>query len=193
MFRLLPGICDTVHLRLVRGVGCGLSRVCGNGLWRRWGSGWRGGGGWFGEAVVVVAFGGAADAGAPAVGVEGVDEFVLGEMDGLDESLGEVGERGGSFRLHLTVGDSSEEAAEGETEIAGGNVLAGKEEREVLADCFGGCGLGFFAGVVETEMRMVCRARSAATATVGKGEGTQGHAVLGTKCRHGSSPGKIGI
>jgi len=153
----------------------------------------RGGGRWFGfgEAVIVVAFDGAADTGTPAVGIEGVDEFVLGEMDGLHKSLGEVGEGGSGFGFELALSDSGEEAAKSEAEIAGGNVLAGKEKRDVLADGFGGFGLGILAGVVETEMRMVRRARSAATAAVGEGEGAQGRAVLGAECRHGFSPEEI--
>lgn len=141
-----------------------------------------------GEAVVVVAGDGMADASAPAVPVEGIGEFVLGEMDGLQESLGEIGEGGGGFGFDLSIGDGGEEAGEGETEIAGGDVFAGKEESDIVADLRGGLCLGFLASVEETEMRMAVRAGSAATAAVGEGEGAEGRTVLGAECRHGSSP-----
>ena len=39
------------------------------------------------EEIVVVALDRIADGPAPAVGVEGVDVFILGKMDGLDEGL----------------------------------------------------------------------------------------------------------
>src|SRR5260370_42703847 len=49
------------------------------------------------EEVVVVAVDGVADGAAPAFRAEGVDVFVLGEVEGLHESLGEVGDGVGGF------------------------------------------------------------------------------------------------
>ena len=52
----------------------------------RWWLGWRGG-----VAVIEVLVDGVADGPAPRVGAEGVGVFVLREMDGLGERLGEIG------------------------------------------------------------------------------------------------------
>jgi hypothetical protein len=75
-------------------------------------------------------------------------------------------------------------AAEGGAEIAGGEVFAGEEVGEVLGGFIGGAGLGFFAGVVAAEVGMIGGAGRAALAAVGKGETTQGLAVLWAKRGH---------
>ncbi len=49
--------------------------------------------GW--EAVVVVGGDGVGDGFAPAVGTEGVDVFALGDVDGLEEGLRQVGNGAG--------------------------------------------------------------------------------------------------
>ena len=69
---------------------------------------------------------------------------------------------------------------EGGAEIVGGEVVAGEEVGQVLADGFGGTGAGFFLGVVEAEVGMVADARSAAPAAIGEGEHTRGREVLFT-------------
>jgi hypothetical protein len=76
---------------------------------------WRGG-----VLVVEVLVDRIADGAAPGVGAEGVDVLVLGEMDGLDEGLGEIGESAGGARLDVTAGYGGDEAAKGGAEIAGG-------------------------------------------------------------------------
>ncbi len=142
--------------------------------------------GWFGltefgggrEAVVVVAFDGIADGSAPVIGVEGLTVFVLGDVDGLHESLEEVGDGGGGFGFYLAADDGGDEAREGGAEIASGKVVAGEEEGEVFAEFISGAGAGFFLGVVEAEMRMIADAGSAATAAVRERKRTQGPAVL---------------
>ncbi len=126
------------------------------------------GGGW--EAVVEVGVDGSADGFAPAVGAEGVDVFVLGDADGLHESLHQVGDGAGEFGFYIAADDGGDEAREGGAEIAAGKVVAGEEAGEVFAESFGGAGLGFFLGVVETEMGMVAGAGSAAAAAVGERE-----------------------
>ena len=68
--------------------------------------------------------------------------------------------------------------AEGGAEIAGGEVFAGKEIGQIVGEFIGGAGLGFLAGVIRAEMGMVTGAGSAALAAIGKGETTQGLAVL---------------
>jgi len=45
------------------------------------------------------------------------------------EGLAEIGEAGGGFGLHLTLGDSGEEASEGGAEVAGGHIAAGNGAR----------------------------------------------------------------
>jgi len=136
--------------------------------------------------VVVVAVDGVADGIAPAVSAEGVDVFVLGEVDGLQESLGQVGDGAGGSGFYVAADDGGEEAAQGGAEIAGGEVVAGEEIGEVFAERFCGVGAGFFLGVVEAEIGMVAEARGAATAAIRESKLTQGHAVLGTERRHKS-------
>jgi len=72
-----------------------------------------------------------------------------------------------------------EEAAEGDAEVAGGEVLAGEEIGYVAAEFVGGLGLGLFAGVEGAEMEMGGGMRATALATVGEGEGAEIGAVLG--------------
>ena len=135
----------------------------------RRGGGWSwGGGGW--DEVVVVLADGIVDGLTPAVGAEGFDVFVLGEADGLEKSLGQVGHGAGGLGFYIAANDGGDEAGEGGTEIVGGEVVGGKEVGQVLADGFGGAGEGFFLGVVEAEVGMVAGARGAATAAIGESE-----------------------
>src|SRR5262249_28646820 len=79
---------------------------------------------------------GGAEGAAPGFGAEGVDVFVLGELDGLDEGLGEVGEGGGGFGVDFALGDGGEEAAESGVEIMGRNIVAGEVLGEFPAELF---------------------------------------------------------
>jgi len=130
------------------------------------------------EEVVVVAVDGIADGLAPAVGAEGVDIFLLGEVDGLQESLGQVGDGAGGSGFDIAAEDGGDEASQGGAEIAGGEVVAGEEVGQVSAERFGGAGASFFLGVVEAEMGIFAGARGAATAAIRERELTQGHAVV---------------
>jgi hypothetical protein len=90
---------------------------------------------------------GGADGVAPGVGVEGVDVFVLGELDGLQKGLAEVGEGGGGSGFYLTLGDGGEELAQGSAKVASGEIAAGEAGRDIAAGLLGGGGLSFLAGV----------------------------------------------
>ena len=142
------------------------------------------GGGLFGfevgrrKAIVVIAFDGVADGFAPAVGAEGVDIFVLGDVDGLHKSLGQVGDGAGRPGFYIAADHGGDEARQGGAEIAGGEIVAREEVGEVFAEGLGGPGADFLLGVVEAEVGMVANAGSAATAAIREREGTQGHAVL---------------
>ncbi len=57
---------------------------------------------------------GIADGFAPLEFADGGDEFLLREMEGLEEGLGQVGEGGGGFGLDVATGYSGEEAARAE-------------------------------------------------------------------------------
>ena len=128
---------------------------------------------WVGrEAVIVVAFDGVAYGSAPTVGAEGVDVFVLGEMDGLQEGLGQVGDGAGGSGLYVATEDGGDEASQGGAEIAGGEVVAGEEVGQVFAEFFCGAGAGFFLGVVEAEMGMLGGARRTAAAAIGESKRT---------------------
>src|SRR5229473_4996718 len=121
---------------------------------------------------------GGADGFAPGICAVGVDVFVLGEVQGLHEGLAEIGEGGGGFGFHLTLGDSGEEASECGAEIAGGHIAAGKVIGDILAGGLASKGLCVLAGVEGAEVRM-CGAGSAALTAIGKGERTQRGMVLG--------------
>jgi len=123
---------------------------------------------------------------APGVRAEGVDVFVLGEVDCLHESLRQVGDGMGGFGFHITADNGGDEASQGSAEIAGGEVVAGEEVGEVFAEFLRGAGSGFFLGVVGTEAGIVAEARSLATAAIGERKRTQGHAVLLTERGHRS-------
>jgi len=99
-------------------------------------------------------------------------------VDGLHESLGQVGDGAGGFGFYIAADYGGDEAAQGGAEIAGGEVVAGEEVGQVFAEFLRGAGAGFFLGVVEAEMGIIAEARSAATAAVGERETTQGLAVL---------------
>ncbi len=87
------------------------------------------------EAVVAVAVDGGADGIAPGVGAESVDVFVLGEVDGLHESLRQVGDGMGGFGFYLAADNGGDEASQGGAEIAGGEVFAGEEVGQVPSFC----------------------------------------------------------
>jgi hypothetical protein len=118
------------------------------------------------EEVVVVGVDGIADGFAPAVRAESVDVFVLGDMDGLKQSLGQVGDGAGGFGFYIAADNGGDEACQGGAEIAGGEIVAGEEVGQVFAERFRGAGPGFLLGVVEAEVGMVTDARSAATAAI---------------------------
>src|SRR5882762_10093421 len=134
-----------------------------------------------GRAGVVVD--GAADGLAPAVGTEGVDIFQLGDVDGLQESLRQVGGGTGGSGFYITADDCGDETPQGGAEITGGEVVAGEEVGQVFAERFRGAGAGFFLGVVEAEVGMVAVARSTATAAIRESKRTQRHAVVLTRGR----------
>jgi hypothetical protein len=144
------------------------------------------GGGRQAVVVVVVPVDGVADGIAPVVGVEGLTVFVLGDVDGLQEDLRHVGDGAGGSGFYIAADHGGEEAAEGGAEVAGGEVVAGEEVRQVFAERFYGVGASFFLGVVEAEMGIFAGARGAATAAIRERELTQGHAVLGTERCHKS-------
>ncbi len=124
---------------------------------------------------------GVADGFAPIVGVEGLTIFVLGDMDGLQESLGQVGDGAGGLGFYIAADNGGDKAAQGGTEIAGGELVAGKEVGEVFVEFLCGAGSGFFLGVVETEAGILAGVRGEATAAIRESERAQGRAVLGLR------------
>jgi hypothetical protein len=118
------------------------------------------------EEVLVVAVDGVSDGFAPAVVAEGVGVFLLGDVDGLQESLHQVGDGVSGFGFHIAADNGGDETCQGGAEIAGGEVVAGEEVGQVFAERFCGAGAGFFLGVVEAEVGMVAVARSTATAAI---------------------------
>jgi len=135
-------------------------------------------------------FVGGADGFAPGVGAVGIDVFVLGDGQDLDQGLAEIGEGGGGFGLYVTLGDGGKEASEGGAEIAGGHIAAGKVIGDVFAGSLASEGLRVLASVERAEIRMG-GARGAALAAVGKGEGTQRGTIVGAIGGHGISRKKV--
>ena len=123
-------------------------------------------GGW--EAVVVVDVDGGAEGFAPAVGAEGVDVFVLGEVDGLQLGLEHVGDGAGESGFYIAADHGGDEACQGGAEVAGGEVVAREEAGEVLAEFFSGLGAGLLLGMIEAEVGMVAGAGRAAAAAIFK-------------------------
>ena len=116
---------------------------------------------------------GRADGAAPGVGAEGVDVFVLGEVDRLDQGLAEIGEGGGGLGFDVALSYSGEEAGQGGAEIAGGEIAAREVSGDVAAHLLGGESLRFLACMVIAEMGMAGASRSAALAAISEGERTQ--------------------
>jgi len=138
------------------------------------------------EEVLVVAVDGVSDGFAPAVVAEGVGVFLLGDVDGLKESLHQVSDGVGGFGFYIAADNGGDETCQGGAEIAGGEVVSGEEVGQVFAERFCGAGSGFFLGVVEAEVGMFAGARGAATAAIRESKRTQGHAVLSTDRGHKS-------
>ncbi len=129
---------------------------------------------------------------APFVRAEGLRVLMLGEGEGLNQSLANVGEGHGSFGFDLTPGDGTEEASQCASEIASRHVMFGEVRRYILAGLFGDEGLGFLLSMVVAEIQMAGAARSAALAAIGKGESTQIGTVLlrrGRKTANGAVRG----
>ena len=81
---------------------------------------------------------------------------MLGDVDGLQEGLHQVSDGVGGFGLYIAADDGGDEARQGGAEIAGGEVVAGKEVGQVLAECFGGLGASSFLGVVPAKVGDGC-------------------------------------
>ena len=120
------------------------------------------------EEIIVVAVDGSADGFAPAVAAEGVDVFVLGEVDGLQLGLEHVGDGAGESGFYVATNDGGDEAGESGAEIAGGEVVVGEEVGEIFGEFFSGLGAGLLLGVIEAEVRMAGGARCAAAAAIFK-------------------------
>jgi hypothetical protein len=123
------------------------------------------------------------DLSAPDISSIDVGVFVLGELNGLVHGLAEIGEGGGGFGLEVPLGDSGENVAQGDVEIAGGEVIAQKERRYSFAVLLSGLGLRFLLGIEVAVMRVAGASRSAALAAIGKGESAQTGTVFLRRAR----------
>ena len=93
---------------------------------------------------------------------------MLGEIDGLGEGLREVGHGAGVAGFDVAAGYGGEQAAQGGTEVAGGEVIAGEEVGQVLAQLFSGLGLRFLLRVMKAEIRVTGGAGSETAAAIGE-------------------------
>jgi hypothetical protein len=140
----------------------------------------------FGVEVLLVLLDVGRDDFTPSVGAEGVDVFVLRDLDGLQERLGEIREGGSDARFYFATSNGGEEAGLCRGQITSGKIVAGEEIREVATEILSGFALRLFAGVGAAELEMAGLPRSAAAAAIGISESTQRRAVRGGKCGHGS-------
>ena len=115
---------------------------------------------------------------APGIVAEGGGEFVLREADGLEKSLREERESAGGARFDVAASDGGTETREDGAEIAGGDVMAGEESVEVVAEAGGGAVAVVLFKVIVAEVGAAAGARGAAAAAVGEGEAAERDAVL---------------
>ena len=115
---------------------------------------------------------------APGVLAQGGGEFVLGEANGLKQSLREEGHGARGARPDVAASDGGEQASEDDGNVAGGNVAAEGKGSEVVSELRGGAVAGVAFGVVVAEVGMSGETEHAATAAIGEREATQGHTVL---------------
>jgi hypothetical protein len=114
--------------------------------------------------VIHVVGDGIVDCSTRGIGAERVDVLILGDVDGLQESLAEISQGGRGPGLDVARGDLGEEATEGSVEVTGGEIATGEEVLDVAARVFGGAGFGFFTGMEAAETGMAGRERGSATA-----------------------------
>lgn len=112
------------------------------------------------------------DDAAPGIGTIDVDVLFFGSLDRGQESLAKVGEGANGLGFDVAAGTSGEETAESGGQIAGREILAGKEISAVAAKLFGGLGLRLFPGMETAELGMAGLAGRAAAAAIGESEST---------------------
>jgi len=120
------------------------------------------------------------------------DVLVLGELDGLNQSLAEIGEGGGSFWVDLTLGDGGEDAGQGGAEVAGGEITAGEKEDTSRPTCWAARDCASLLAWEAAEARVASETRSAAATAIGEGEVTQAGTVVfmcGAKAINGAIGG----
>lgn len=115
---------------------------------------------------------------APGIVAEGGGEFVLREADGLEKSLRKERESAGGAGFDVAASDGGAETREDGAEIAGGDVMAGEERVEVVAEACGGAVAVVLFKVIVAEVGAAASARSAAAAAIGEGEAAERDAVL---------------
>lgn len=101
----------------------------------------------------------------------------MGEADGLEKGLEEIGDGAGGADFEVAVKDGGDKASDGGREVGGGEIGSGEEFGEVVGELGGELGLSFELGVVVAEVGMGGEARSAATAAVGEGEAAKGETI----------------
>ena len=110
---------------------------------------------------------------------ECVGEFFLGHGKSLRHDLSKISEGVSSFRVDLAAGDSTEETTKAAVEGAGADIVGADTRRDEVPGVLGGEALELSLGVEVTEVGIAGLAGRLAAAAIGKGEGTQGRAVLG--------------
>jgi len=101
------------------------------------------------------------------LGAAGLDHFVFGEADGMEEELADVSEEASVAMGDAILSDGSIELAEDGIEVRGGEVMAGGSSGEEMADVFGFEELALVARVMEAEGMVILGARHTATAAIG--------------------------
>src|SRR5260370_27034797 len=93
------------------------------------------------------------------IGAESLTVFVLGNVNGLHEGLGQVGDGPGSPGFYIAANNGGGEASPNGTEIPGGEGVCGEIVGEVFAARVRGAGAGVFFGVCAGQEGVLSRAR----------------------------------
>jgi hypothetical protein len=115
---------------------------------------------------------------------ECVGEFFLGHGKSLRHDLSKVSEGVSRFRVDLAAGDGTEETTEAAVESAGADIVGADTRGDEVPGVLGGEALELPPGVEVTKFGISGVTWRFATAAIGKGEGTQGRAVLGEFLGH---------
>lgn len=127
---------------------------------------------------------GSADNLAPVGLFKALAEFRCGRGNRFEKNFSDTGESVGLFRIEAAFGDRGKKTRNGLGESGCGDKAAGNGVKEVRGGAIGFFEVAELALVVEAVFRLCGRAKHAAMAAIGIGEGTSGRTVIGIVGSH---------